>query len=261
MVYAYIRTSTDKQSNENQRFEIDNFAQNNNLTIGKYVEETVSGTTQVGTRELGKLLNRMKKGDLLICSELSRLGRSLLMIMSVLHSCMEKELAIWTIKDNYRLGNDIANKVLAFAFSLSAEIERDLISRRTKEALARKKAEGVVLGRRKGSKNKVLKLTEKHEQIQCMIDQKIPIQTMAKETNVHRETLSRYLCDNFGHSRKKRRQEPLKGKEDMLHELLGTNYSMYKISKHLNVTPASLNYYMKRNGLIHKGYQKKAESI
>ena len=84
----------------------------------------------------------MKKGDILICSELSRLGRNLLMIMGILNECMNRDIQVWTIKDNYRLGSDISSKVLAFAFGLSAEIERNLISQRTKEALARKRAEG-----------------------------------------------------------------------------------------------------------------------
>ena len=107
----------------------------------------------------------MKKEDILICSELSRLGRSLLMIMGILNQCMQNEIQVWTIKDNYRLGNDISSKVLAFAFGLSAEIERNLISQRTKEALARKKAEGVILGRPIGSKSAKTKLTGREKKI------------------------------------------------------------------------------------------------
>ena len=102
-------------------------------------------------RKLGYLLSSvMAKNDVLICAELSRLGRNLLMIMSILHTCMRIGIQVWTIKDNYRLGNDMTSKVLAFAFGLSAEIERELISQRTKEALARRKAEGGSLGRPKG---------------------------------------------------------------------------------------------------------------
>ena len=92
-----------------------------------------------------KLLNKVQKDDLIICAELSRLGRNLFMIMEILNICMSKECRVWTIKDNYKLGEDIQSKVLAFAFGLSAEIERNLISQRTKEALARKKIEGVIL--------------------------------------------------------------------------------------------------------------------
>ena len=152
MIYGYIRVSSDKQTVENQRFEINNFCSREAMSIDGWIEETISGTKSYSKRELGKLLNRVQKDDLIICAELSRLGRNLFMIMEILNICMTKECRVWTIKDNYRLGEDIQSKVLAFAFGLSAEIERNLISQRTKEALARKKAEGVVLGRPVGRK-------------------------------------------------------------------------------------------------------------
>ena len=152
MIYGYIRVSSDKQTVENQRFEIKNFCDNQNIKIDGWIEETISGTKAYNKRELGKLLNKVQKDDLIICAELSRLGRNLFMIMEILNICMSKECRVWTIKDNYKLGEDIQSKVLAFAFGLSAEIERNLISQRTKEALARKKIEGVILGRPKGKK-------------------------------------------------------------------------------------------------------------
>ena len=142
MTYGYIRVSTDRQTVENQRFEIQEFAKRNSISVETWIEETASGTITPEHRELGKLLEKIQKGDLIICSELSRLGRSLFMIMSILNKLMEKGARVWTIKDGYRLGDDIQSKVLAFAFGLSAEIERNLISQRTKEALERKKAEG-----------------------------------------------------------------------------------------------------------------------
>lgn len=136
MVYGYIRVSTDKQTLENQRYEINEFCKANGLSVDEWIEETISGTIIPMNRKLGKLLDIVKKDDLIICSEISRLGRSLFMIMSVLNQLMEKGAKVWTIKDSYRLGDDIQSKVLAFAFGLSAEIERQLISQRTKEALA-----------------------------------------------------------------------------------------------------------------------------
>ena len=142
MIYGYIRVSTDKQTLENQKFEIENFCVQQNLKIDGWIEETISGTKAFDKRALGKLLKKIKKEDLIICAELSRLGRNLFMIMEILNICMTKECRVWTIKDNYKLGDDIQSKVLAFAFGLSAEIERNLISQRTKEALARLKSEG-----------------------------------------------------------------------------------------------------------------------
>ncbi|MDR2978410.1 MAG: master DNA invertase Mpi family serine-type recombinase [Rickettsiales bacterium] len=193
MIYAYIRVSTNKQTIENQRFEIGRYCEANNLKIGKWIEECISGKKSVNERKLGNLLKRMKKGDILICSELSRLGRNLLMIMGILNECMQRDIKVWTIKDNYRLGNDLSCKVLAFAFGLSAEIERNLISERTKEALARKKAEGVKLGRPVGSKSKVRKLFGKEALIQEMLEKKTPKSIIATKLKVQRQTLYTFI--------------------------------------------------------------------
>ncbi|MBQ7998322.1 MAG: master DNA invertase Mpi family serine-type recombinase [Bacteroidales bacterium] len=197
MVYGYIRVSTDKQTVENQRFEINNFCEKNNLNVDKWIEETISGAKDFETRKLGILLSSMTKMEILICAELSRLGRNLLMIMSILNKCMQKEIQVWTIKDNYKLGSDISSKVLAFAFGLSAEIERNLISQRTKEALARKKSEGVVLGRPKGSKSKKLKLSGKEKIISNMLNRNLTYKKIAKSLGVHRSTLSTFIKENM----------------------------------------------------------------
>ncbi len=195
MIYGYIRVSSDKQTVENQRFEINNFCKRENLVIDGWIEETISGTKAYNKRELGKLLNKIKKDDLIICAELSRLGRNLFMIMEILNICMTKECRVWTIKDNYRLGDDIQSKVLAFAFGLSAEIERNLISQRTKEALARKKAEGVTLGRPKGKKSSQdkYKLYGKEVLIQELLKNKVSKRQIAKICKVDRNTLDRYI--------------------------------------------------------------------
>lgn len=193
MIYGYIRVSTDKQTVENQRYEINNFCNKNTLVVDKWIEETISGAKNVDERKLGKLLKKMKKEDILICSELSRLGRNLLMIMGVLNECMNKDIQVWTIKDNYRLGSDINSKVLAFAFGLSAEIERNLISQRTKEALARKKAEGVILGRPKGSKSSKTKLTGNEKRIKELLDKNVSYSAIGRILNVHRLTVSSFV--------------------------------------------------------------------
>lgn len=197
MIYGYIRVSTDKQTVENQRFEINQFAIKNNLVIEKWIEETISGTKAVDKRTLGKLLKKTKKDDILICSELSRLGRSLFMIMEVLNFCMKREVKIWTIKDNYRLGEDIQSKVLAFAFGLSAEIERNLISQRTKEALARKKAEGVILGRPIGRKSSKVKLSGKELQIQKLLNKDVSYSAIGRILGVNRITVSKFAKERI----------------------------------------------------------------
>jgi len=196
MNYGYIRVSSDKQTVENQRFEIENFAKANNIIINGWIEETISGTKNYDKRELGKLLKKVKKDDLIICAELSRLGRNLFMIMEILNICMTKECKVWTIKDNYRLGEDIQSKVLTFAFGLSAEIERSLISQRTKEALARKRSEGVVLGRPKGSKSSHVKLSGKEEVIRVLREQNVSKSEIARIFGVHRMTVDAFIKNN-----------------------------------------------------------------
>lgn len=195
MIYGYIRVSTDKQTVENQRFEIERFARTQQLRIDGWIEETISGTKNYTKRQLGRLLKKVQKGDLIICAELSRLGRSLFMIMEILNICMNKECRVWTIKDGYRLGDDIQSKVLAFAFGLSAEIERNLISQRTKEALARKKAEGAILGRPKGSLVPNSNCEKKHEWICKMISRGMPKTDIAKNLHIARGTLYRFLSN------------------------------------------------------------------
>ncbi len=195
MIYGYIRCSTDHQNTDNQRFEINQFASKNNLEINCWVEEKLSAKANMDKRKLGTLLNKLKKDDILITTELSRLGRNLLQVMSILHFCLNKECQIWTLKENYRLGADIQSKVLAFAFSLSAEIERNLISARTKEALKRVKAEGKSLGRPHGTTYK--KLQKDHQQIKEMLAQHISKAEIARLLGCSWITLHRYIKSNL----------------------------------------------------------------
>lgn len=193
MIYGYIRVSSDKQTVENQRFEIKKFCISHQLVIDDWIEETISGTQNYTTRQLGHLLRKIKKNDIIICSELSRLGRNLFMIMEILNICMTKECRVWTIKDNYRLGDDIQSKVLAFAFGLSAEIERNLISQRTKEALARRKAEGIQLGRPRGESSKSsYKLNKKEQVIAKLRADGMSFKKISDKLHVNRDTVRNY---------------------------------------------------------------------
>lgn len=202
MRYGYIRVSSDKQTVENQRYEIEQFCQKELIEIDGWIEETISGTRNYTERELGRLLLHMEKGDVMICSELSRLGRNLYMIMEILSTCMSKGCYIWTIKDGYRLGDDIQSKVLAFAFGLSAEIERNLISQRTKEALARVRAEGRPLGRPKGSRtsNECFRLTRHDKYIRSALARGAKKTDIAKRLKTNRSTLRRYIKRFIEHS-------------------------------------------------------------
>ena len=200
MVYAYLRVSTDKQDGQNQRLGIEALATARGLTIDEYIDdEGKSGTLEPEKRELGKLLKKLKSGDILLAGEISRLGRSLFMVFRILEYCLNNGITVMTAKDGYTLGNDIQSKVMAFAFGLSAEIERDMISRRTKEALAMRKKAGVILGRPKGRKTspEKHKLYKKQGFIKNMLKKGISQRKLAKFLDVDRNTLGRFI-ENYG---------------------------------------------------------------
>ncbi len=193
MIYGYLRVSTDHQHIENQRHEILAFAKKNKLKIDRWIGEEISSKTPLGERKLGKLLKKLKKSDILIATELSRLGRNLLEIMSILQGCLEKNCQIWTLKENYRLGADIQSKVLAFAFSLAAEIERQLISERTKNSLKRLKDEGHKLGRPQGVLYR--KLRKNHTKIKEMLNENYSKAEIARTMGCTWITMHRYIRD------------------------------------------------------------------
>lgn len=195
MIYGYCRISTDHQQVSNQKHEIQTFTNNNNLQIDKWIEEVISSRKPLNERKLGKILKKLKKGDILIATELSRLGRNLLEVMGILQSCLEKECQIWTLKENYRLGADIQSKVLAFAFSLASEIERQLISDRTKNSLRRLKDEGKHLGRPYGTTYK--KLQKKHNKIKELLDKKVSKAEIARLMGCTWPTLHRYIQEQI----------------------------------------------------------------
>jgi len=192
MTYGYVRVSTDKQDTDNQRFEIERFCKKQKIKIDEWFDETISGTKDPKKRKLGELLAKINKGDLIICTEVSRLGRKLFMIMAILQGLLDKGAKVWTIKDNYRLGDDIQSKILAFAFGIAAEIERDMISSRIKEALARKKAGGAKLGRPKGFQPKV-KLTGHEKEIKRLRKQGVSKSELGRLFNVNRITVDTFM--------------------------------------------------------------------
>lgn len=192
-VIGYIRVSTDKQTLEHQHFEIELFAKKQGIIIDTWIEEKISSRKTLKSRKLGVLLENLQENDILISCEISRLGRSLLEVMQILEICLSKNCQVWTIKENYRLGNDIQSKVLAFAFGLAAEIERNLISERTKSSLANLKASGKKLGRPPASESQKLKLSPNTKKVKYLLSQGMSKSQMAKVLGVQRSTLRRFI--------------------------------------------------------------------
>lgn len=153
----------------------------------------MSGTKKPEKRKLGKLIEMSQAGDIIVIAEISRLGRSLMMILNVLQSFLDKGVQVRAIKEGYELGDNIQSKVLAFAFGLSAEIERNLISERTKAGLARALKEGKKLGRPKGRKQSRYKLTGKGEVIRRARLEGKSKSEIARSLGVTWITLDRYM--------------------------------------------------------------------
>lgn len=192
-IYGYIRVSTEKQSYQHMEYEISEYATKNKMKIDEWVEETISSRKPVNKRKLGELLEKLKPNDVLITSELSRISRSVPETFSILQTCLNKNCQVITIKENYHLGNDLQSQVLAFAFGLAAQIERDLISQRTKCSLASKRELGVKLGRPMGSVSKKLKLSKNIKRIQNLLDKGISKNQISKIMGVQYMTLSRFI--------------------------------------------------------------------
>jgi DNA invertase Pin-like site-specific DNA recombinase len=199
MIYGYIRVSTDKQDCDNQKLGIENKAASLGLKIDKYIEDAgISGTKEPEQRALGGMLRKLNPGDVIICSELSRLGRKMFMIMRILEHCMKIGARLYTVKDGYELGDTIQSKVLAFAFGLSAEIERNLIAQRTKEAMAKLRIQGIKLGRPCGQKNTCHIIDGHEDLILDMYSAGVSKRKIARTIRVSPPTISRFLESQKG---------------------------------------------------------------
>lgn len=196
MIYGYIRVSTEKQTLINQKLEIRRYCSARRMYGITWIQETVSGAKSPEKRQLGRLLSMAKQGDVIVCTELSRLGRSLVMIFDVLEILLNKKVKVITIKDGFELGDDVQSKVLAFAFGLSAEIERKLISERTKIGLARARKQGKQIGRLPGQKPNKYKLTGYERYIRKRRREGCSKNALAKELSVTWITLNTFMKKN-----------------------------------------------------------------
>ena len=193
MVYGYIRVSTEKQTTEVQKYEIEKYCERNGLRIDKWIDETISGAKDLKKRKISGMLRRLKKGDIIICTEISRLGRSMQIIWRIMDICLSKNVTIISLKEHYRLSDDPMSKFILSVYSYAAETERLLISERTKEGLAKKKREGKVLGRPVGSKTKVLKLDMVRERFEKDLRSGMAKTRIAKKYKVNPSTVYDYI--------------------------------------------------------------------
>jgi len=259
MTYGYLRVSTDQQDENNQRMGVDEKASRMGLKIDEYIiDHGVSGTKEPEKRELGALMKKLKNNDLIIASELSRLGRSMYMVMRILEFCMKNGIKVITVKDNYELVDNIQSKVLAFAFSLAAEIERDMISRRTKEALARCKLNGIKLGRKPGKATKV-KLTGHEEEIHEMLKQGLSKKEIGERFGVHRQTVRIFIKEKnipdisrTGESEsplKRERLLKLDGQYEKIKKLREEGYTIKELTHLLDVSHTCLEKFLSENNI------------
>ena len=188
---AYLRVSTTDQDVEKNKADILHLANDKGLGKVEWIEETASGRVSWKKRKIAEILGQLQSGDTLLVSELSRLGRSMLECMEILSIASQKEINIYSVKGNWQLDNSIQSKIIAMAFSMAAEIERDLISQRTKEALAAKKKAGVKLGRPKGIGKS--KLDEFRPEIEALLANGSTQKFIAQRYSTTEANLSRWL--------------------------------------------------------------------
>lgn len=194
MTIAYLRVSTEKQDADNQREEIIRFAETRDIKIDSWKIEVISGKTESNDRKLGKIIKKLNRGDVLIISEMSRLGRLSFDAISILATCLYKGVDLLSVKENYNCKDNISSKILGIFSCIFSEMERSLISQRTKEALAKKKAEGVILGRPKGSSKIWDKLMINKELIIRMLNDKVSKTKIANTFGISRVTLYKFIA-------------------------------------------------------------------
>lgn len=256
-VYGYIRVSTDKQDSESQKIGIIELAKKRGYpAIDRWISDNgVSGTVACEKRNLGKLMKKLKTGDVLLASEISRLARNLFLLFEILKYLSENQIELYTVKDNYSLDGSIASTVLAFAFGMAAQIERDMISKRTKEGLEKRRRDGVVMGRPIGAKSSRKKLTGRENKIREYLSSGMSYVAMAKRLKVDRNTLVAFLKEEGMYEkrlplcREKQPTDLLTQTNDDLLDIYRETYTLKGLAEQLNISLHSLMSVIKARGL------------
>ena len=190
--FAYLRISTDQQDAKNQKFCILDYCNKNNLGSTKFVEDTASGKVAWQNRAIGQIIEKASKDDLIIVSEISRLGRSALQVLEILEAAAKKEIIVHVAKNQMVMDGSMQSTITATILGLAAQIEREFLSSRTKDALAKRKAEGFKLGRPKGQ-SQLLKLDSFAEEIKGYLKKGINKRAISKLIECAPSTLYSWL--------------------------------------------------------------------
>ena len=190
--FAYLRVSTDQQDAQNQKFGILDYCNKNNLSPIKFIEDTTSGKIAWQDRAIGQIMERATNGDLIVVSEISRLGRSTLQVLEILEAAAKKEISVHIAKNHMVIDGSMQSTITATILGLAAQIEREFISSRTKEALAKRKADGFKLGRPKGQ-SQLLKLDSFHDEITGYLKKGINKRAISKLIECSPSTLYSWL--------------------------------------------------------------------
>lgn len=264
--YGYLRVSTDEQDVNSQRQGVEQLAKAKGLLIDEFVkDEGISGAKDPSKRKLGGLLKKLQNGDTVIASEISRLGRDLFMVMEILHLCMKKEVKVMTVKDGYELGDNIQSKVLAFAFGLAAEIERQLIRQRTTEGIRLRKQMGVLCGRPPQSKNLTKRSQNRAPQIINLFKGGLPKRQIARVVKLDRNTVERILV-RYGYSNNKVDAAPRYSVADTIshekvEELIEQDKTIPEIHKIIGGEYSELYNYISEDTALNILYREHAQKI
>lgn len=190
--FAYLRVSSDQQDTHNQKFGLLEYCNNRNINPVKFIEDTASGKIAWKERAIGSILEKAIKGDLILVSEISRLGRSTLQVLEILEMAAKKEISVHIAKNHMVIDGSMQSTITATILGLAAQIERDFISTRTKEALAKRKADGFKLGRPKGQ-SQLLKLDSYLDEINGYLKKGINKRAISKLIECSPSTLYLWL--------------------------------------------------------------------
>ena len=198
-IYCYLRISTTDQNFERQQLRFKDFTSQKGFekTNLVWIRETVSGKRDWKERKLAHIINHAQAGDVFITDEISRIGRTSLEVQTVLYELLKKKIAVHIIEQGFEFNDDLTSQVYAFAFSIAAQIERELISSRTKAGLKATRAKGTVLGRPVGSKSKQRKLDQYEKEIREMTENRVSISAIARTLKCSRQTLRTWIKENL----------------------------------------------------------------